>query len=107
MGNRFQKGGVPMTTHIAGIGANWKSVGGQLLVSGLAMLSVRQDLGLRIPTGAAFWFLIAMAFSVSALITATQGNVSYAPAICAVVLCSEVLLVLIWIVRSGTKKNPQ
>lgn len=89
--------------YIAGIGASWQSMAGQLLVSGLASLSVCQDIGLRARVGATFWFLIAMAFGISALITATQSNIRYAPAVCIVVLCSEILLILHW----ALKRNSQ
>ena len=87
--------------HIAGIGAGWKAMGGQLLVSGFALLSGRQDLGLRLPMGAVFSFLIATAFAVSALITAIRSNIHYGPAICVVVFCCEILLALFW----GIKKE--
>ena len=41
------------------IGASWKSVGGQLLASAVALLSGHQDLGLRARMGAVFGFFIA------------------------------------------------
>ena len=84
---------------IALVGPEWKSVGGQLLVSGLASLSGCQDLALRIRVGAAFSFLIALAFGISASVTAIRSNLRFAPAICAVVLCSETLLILPWWLR--------
>ena len=83
----------------------WESVGGQLLVSGLALLSVCQDLELRARVGAAFWFLIATASGISALITAIQSNIRYAPAICVVVLCCEILLTIVWIVRRWLRRT--
>jgi hypothetical protein len=49
--------------------------------------------------GAAFGFFMAIAFGISALITAIRVNVSYAATICAIVLCSEILLILRWWLR--------
>ena len=77
----------------------WKSVGGQLLASGVLLLSGHQDIGLRARMGAAFGFFMAISFSVSALVTAMRGNLWYASAICAAVLCSEILLILRWWIR--------
>ena len=76
---------------------------GQLLVSGLAVLSVCQDIGRRMYPGAFFWFLIAGAFGISALAKAIRSNIPYAPAICIVVLCAETLLILRW----AMKRNSQ
>lgn len=84
---------------IALVGAGWKSVGGQLVASGVLLLSGYQDIGLRARVGAAFGFFMAIAFGISALITAIQANLSYAVAICAVVLCSEAFLLLRWWLR--------
>ena len=98
----------PLTTYIAGMdAANWQWMAAQLLVSVLAALSVCQDLGLRIRLGAVFWFLVASAFGISALVTAFRSNLRFAPAICVVVLCSETLLILRWILRSRSKRNSQ
>jgi hypothetical protein len=80
----------------------WKSVGGQLLASGLALLSGHQDIGLRARTGAAFGFFMAIAFGICALVTAVLGNLRFGVAICAVVLCSETLLILRWLLRGRT-----
>jgi hypothetical protein len=85
--------------------SGWKSIGGQLLVSGLALLSVYQDVKLRARVGAAFWFLIATASGISALITAIQSNIRYAPAICVVVLCCEILWTIGWIVRRWLRRT--
>ena len=74
---------------IALVGTGWKSVGGQLLASGVLMLSGHQDIGLRARMGAAFRFFMAIAFGISALITAIRENLPYAVAFCTVVLCSE------------------
>jgi hypothetical protein len=46
----------------------WKSVGGQLLASGVLLLSGHQDIGLRARMGAAFGFFMAIAFGISALV---------------------------------------
>lgn len=72
---------------------------GQLLASGMALVSGCQDLGLRIRLGAVFSFLIATAFGISALITAARSNTRYALATCVVVLFSEILLTLRWAVK--------
>lgn len=98
---------MPITTYIARIDASWQSVAGQLLVSVLAALSVCQDLGLRIRLGAVFWFLIALAFGISALVTAIRSNLRFAPAICVVVLCFETLLILRRVLRSRSNRNSQ
>ncbi len=92
-----------MIMYIAVIGAGWQSLAGQLLVSGLALVSAGQDLGLRIRLGAAFSFLMAIAFGISALFTAIRSNIRYAPAICLVVLCAETLVMLRW----AMKRNSQ
>jgi len=84
---------------IAWVGTGWKSVGGQLLASVVLLLSGHQDIGLRAPMGAAFGFFMAIAFGISALVTAIQANLSYAAVICAVVLCSETFLILRWWLR--------
>jgi hypothetical protein len=84
---------------IASLGTGWKSVGGQLLASGVLLLSGYQDIGLRSRMGAAFGFFMAMAFGISALITAIRADLSYAAAICAVVLCSGTFLILRWWLR--------
>jgi hypothetical protein len=84
---------------IAFLGAAWKSVGGQLLASGVILLSGHQDLGLRAHMGAALGFFIALAVGISALITAIRADLPYAVAICAVVLCSELVLILRWWLR--------
>jgi hypothetical protein len=87
----------------------WKSVGGQLLASGVLLLSGHQDIGLRARMGAAFGFFMAIAFGISALVTAMRGNLWYAAAICVAVLCSETLLILRCVdsedFRLGTRMN--
>lgn len=66
---------------IALVGTGWKSVGGQLLASGVLLLSGYQDIGLRTRVGAAFGFFMAVAFGISALITAARANLAYAAVI--------------------------
>ena len=80
--------------------ASWQSVVWQLLASGVMLLSGHQDLALRPRMSSAFWFFMAIACGISALITAFRANLSYAVAICVVVLCSETALILRWILRS-------
>lgn len=74
----------------------WKSVGGQLLASGVLLLSGLQDIGLRSRIGAFFWFFMALAFAVSALGTAIWASLWGGAAICAVFLCLEGWLVRRW-----------
>ena len=81
------------------VGTGWKSVGGQLLASGVLLLSGYQDIGLGAGMGAAFGFFMAIAFGISALITSIRTDLPYAAAICAVVLCSETALMLRWWLR--------
>ncbi len=90
--------GVGATVLVMGA-MGWKSVVGQLLASGVLLLSGHQDIGLRSRMGAAFGFFMAIAFGISALITAIRGNLWYAAALCAAVLCSETLLILRWCLR--------
>lgn len=80
----------------------WKSVGGQLLTSGVILLSGHQDIGLRSRVGAAFGFFMALVFGISALLTALRGNLRYAAAICVAVLCSETFLILRWWLRRAS-----
>jgi Ca2+/Na+ antiporter len=84
---------------IALVGTGWKSVAGQLLASGVLLLSGYQDIGLRARMGAVFGFFMAIAFGISALVTAIRANLSYAAVTCVVVLCSETLLILRWWLR--------
>jgi hypothetical protein len=84
---------------IALVGTGWKSVGGQLLASGVLLLSGYQDMGLRARMGAAFGFFMAIAFGISALVTAIRANLLYAVVICGMALCSETFLILRWWLR--------
>src|SRR5260370_23505494 len=74
--------------------AGWESVGGQLLASGVLLLSGYQDIGLRARIGAAFGFFMALAFGISALGTAVWARLWGGTAICAVVLCFATRLIL-------------
>ena len=91
---------IAVSTFLLALGTTgWESVGGQLLASGVLLLSGRQDIGSRAPIGAAFGFFMAIAFGISALVTAIRANLCYAAAICAAVLFSETLLILRWCFR--------
>jgi Ca2+/Na+ antiporter len=79
--------------------AGWPLVVGLLLTSVVIMVSVHQDLGLRVWIGAVLGFFMAIAFGISALVTAIRVNHRGAAAICAVVLCCEILLILRWSLR--------
>ena len=95
---------VTIATFIVVIGrAGWQSVGGQLLASGVLLLSGYQDLGLRTGGGAAFWFFMALAFAVSALGTAIWTSLWIGAVICALVLCFESWLVRRWWNRRTTR----
>jgi len=87
---------IPVSTSIVAMGVGWKSVGGQLLASAVLMLSGHQDTGLRSRVAAFFSFFMAIAFSVSALITAIRAGLLAGAAICVVVLCLEAWLVRHW-----------
>jgi len=71
-------------------------VGGQLLASGVALLSGHQDIGLRARIGAAFGLFMAVAFAISALVTALLAKLWSGAAICSVVLCVEIWLTRHW-----------
>lgn len=83
-------------TLIVAVGGRWQSVGGQLLASGVFLLSGYQDMGLRPNIGAAFGFCMAVAFGISALVTAIWAKVWGGAAICVVVLCFETWLIRRW-----------
>jgi hypothetical protein len=83
-----------MTTYVVGMRASWLSVWGQLLASGVLLLSGLPDLRLKARMGAAFSFFMALALAMSALVTAIRSNLSYAAVICAVILCFETLFIL-------------
>jgi hypothetical protein len=92
-----------IATYIAGMGAGWWWVAGQLLASAVILVSVKQDLGLGTRVGAALGILMATAFGISALITAIRGDIRGGVAICAVVLCFEAWLILRWILPRQSK----
>jgi hypothetical protein len=78
-------------------------VGWPLLASVVVLISIKQDLGLRVHIGAALGSLVAIAFVISALVTAIRVNLRGGVAICAVALCFEAWLILHWILRRGNK----
>lgn len=88
-----------MTAFIAGTHDGWLAVGGQLLASGVLLLSGLQDLGLRARIGAAFVFFMAVAFGLSALHTAVRADIRYGVVICAVTLVFEACLTLRWWIK--------
>lgn len=87
---------IAVLTFIVAAGGGWQFVGGQLLASGVLLLSGYQDMGLRARIGAGFWFFMALAFAISALATAIWARVWGGAAICAVILCFETWLILRW-----------
>jgi hypothetical protein len=91
--------------YVAGVGASWWWVAGQLLASAVILVSVKQDLVLGTRVGAALGILMATAFGISALISAIHGNIRGAVAICGVVLCFEAWLILRWILRRQSKRS--
>jgi hypothetical protein len=98
---------VPITTYIAGIGASWESVGLRLLASALLLISGKQELGSRAPWGAVFWYFMAVVFGSSALVAAIRANLWSGAAICTAVLCLEILLIALWVLRRQSKTNSQ
>ena len=70
---------VTLMPYIAAVGGRWRSVGGQLVASGVLLASGYQDLGLRVRIGAIFGFSMALAFGVSALATAISERLSADP----------------------------
>jgi hypothetical protein len=95
-----------MVTFIVVVGGRWQSVGGQLLASGVLLASGYQDMGLRTRIGAAFGFFMALAFGISALVTAIRAEVWGGAAICAVVLCFERWLIIRWWNRAKNQAPP-
>ena len=85
---------MPIVLTVVVTGTHWQSVGGQLLASGVLLLSGYQDIGLRARIGAAFGFFMALAFGLSALATAIGTKLWGGAAICAAVLCLEACLIL-------------
>ena len=88
-----------ISTFVMAMGASWPSVGGQLLASGVLLLSGYQDMGLRARIGAAFSFFMALAFAISALVTALVAKLWGGAVICAAALCLETWLILRWWTR--------
>lgn len=77
---------------ITTMGQGWKPIWGQLLASGVLLLSGYQDMGLRARAGAFFGFFMALAFAVSALVTAVRETLWGSAAICALIICFETWL---------------
>src|SRR5271156_2105844 len=73
---------IAMTAFIAAMGAGWQPIGGQLLASGVMLLCGHQDIRLGTRMGAGFWFFMALAFGISALVTATGAKIWWVSAIC-------------------------
>src|SRR5271156_582183 len=73
---------IAMTAFIAAMGAGWQPIGGQLLASGVMLLCGHQDIRLGTRMGTGFWFFMALAFGISALVTATWAKVWWGSAIC-------------------------
>jgi hypothetical protein len=93
---------MPLIAFTAALGAGWRPVVGQLLASGVLLLSSYQDIGLRARTGAAFGFFMALAFVTSALATAVWAKLWGGVAICAVALCFEAWLIRRWCSRRAS-----
>jgi hypothetical protein len=87
---------ISVSTFVVAMGPGWKPVGGQLLASGVLLLSGYQDMRLRARSGAFFGFFIGFAFGLSALGTAIWEGLWGGAAICTVVLCFESWLVRHW-----------
>jgi hypothetical protein len=97
---------IAIITSIVAVGGGWQSVGGQLLASGVLLASGYQDMGLRTRIGAAFGFFMALAFGISALVTAMRAEVWGGAAICVVVLFFESWLILRRWSRAKTQAPP-
>lgn len=92
---------------VMAMGASWQSVGGQLLASGVLLLSGYQDSCLRARISATFWFFMALAFAVSGLVTALVMKFWVGAAICAGTLCLEMWLVQRWSTRKAVSTRKQ
>jgi hypothetical protein len=98
---------VSIATSIAGIAASWWLVAGQLLVTAVMLVSIKQDLQLRALIGAVFGLFMVIVFGISALFTAIRGNLRGGVWLCAVVLCFEILLIVRWILFRPNKTDSQ
>jgi hypothetical protein len=65
---------IAITTLIVAMAAGW-----QLLASGVLLLCGHQDNRLGTRMGAGFWFFMALAFGISALVTAISAKICWAP----------------------------
>jgi hypothetical protein len=90
-------------TFIVAVGGRWRSVGGQLLASSVLLVSGYQDMGLHARAGAVFGFFMALAFGISALVTAVWAKVWGGAAICVAALCFESWLIQRWWSRGQAK----
>jgi len=79
-----------LSTFVVLVGAGWKSVGGQLLTSGVLLLSGYQDVEPRARISASFWFFMALAFCISALVSALSGKLWGGAAMSLVFFASKV-----------------
>jgi hypothetical protein len=70
---------IAITTLIVAMAAGWQLLGGQLLASGVLLLCGHQDNRLGTRMGAGFWFFMALAFGISALVTAISAKICRAP----------------------------
>jgi hypothetical protein len=61
---------ISMSMFVLAMSGAGRLVGGLLLTSAVIMVSVHQDLSLRVWIGAVFGFFMAIAFGISALVTA-------------------------------------
>lgn len=87
-------------TFTAALDAGWRSVGGQLLTSGVLLLCGHQDIRMRAGIGAVFWCFMALAFGISALGTAVMAKNWWGAAAAVVALCCETWLIMRWWRRS-------
>lgn len=85
-----------VTTLITTTGTGWQPVGGQLLASCVLLLCGHQDIRSSNRIGAGFWFYMALALGISALVTAIRAKIWFGAAICVVALCFETWLILRW-----------
>ena len=70
---------IAITTLIVAMAAGWQLLGGQLLASGVLLLCGHQDIRLGTRMGAGFLFFMALAFGISALVTAISAKIWWAP----------------------------
>jgi hypothetical protein len=101
-------GGMAISISISGLvlgGTAWKPVAGQLVASGVLLLSGHQDVGLLARIAATFSCFMALAFAISALITALVANLRDGVVICTAALCLETWLILRWWTRRTSAQH--